>query len=118
MAKITWLGEDTKDTHGPNFNIWNGVKFPKGKAVEVENQWMIDVAKSNQFYKVTGNEPPKKAQEQQHEKEKQETAKADQEEKQKAKEYDFREAEKGSGYSPKKRVRKSKRVAAGHAHRE
>lgn len=53
MAKITWLGEDTDTVAGPSFNVWNGVKFPKGKAVEVNDAHMIAKARGNQFYEVT-----------------------------------------------------------------
>jgi hypothetical protein len=48
MVKITWLGEGD----GPKENRWNGIVFPVGQAVEVEDEHMIRKAKGNRFYKV------------------------------------------------------------------
>jgi outer membrane biosynthesis protein TonB len=59
MAKVTWLGEDTATTPGPSFNTWNGIKFPKGKAVEVTDAHMLAKAKANRFYKVAEQAAPK-----------------------------------------------------------
>jgi hypothetical protein len=61
MAKVTWTGEDDLHTHadgspgaGPSFTVWNGVKFPKGEAVEVTNAVAVKKAKGNRFFKVEG----------------------------------------------------------------
>lgn len=65
MAKVTWLGEDTKDIPGPSFNMWGKYKFPKGRAVEVTDEDILSQARTNQFYRVveqqakaTGTPPP------------------------------------------------------------
>lgn len=49
-VKITWLGAKGE----PDSNIWNGIVFEKGKAVEVTDEHMINKARTNQFYKVEG----------------------------------------------------------------
>jgi hypothetical protein len=57
MAKLTWLGED--DLHdgvaGPSFCVgFGGIKFPKGKPVEVTDKSIIERAKKNHFFEVEG----------------------------------------------------------------
>lgn len=50
---ITWLGEDdSHDGEGPEANEWRGITFVKGQPVEVDDQFMIEKAKSNPFYLV------------------------------------------------------------------
>lgn len=96
MAKITWLGE--KD--GPSHIIWNGIMFPKGQAVEVDDVHIVNKAKGNHFYQV---------EERRHVeiKEGEEGKEEGKEEGEKA--YHYSQAEKGSGYVPvKKKVRKKK----------
>lgn len=63
-AKVTWLGEDDlhEEGNGPKSNAWNGIVFPKGEPVEVDQPAMIAKAKVNKFYAVEGfkvqkNEP-------------------------------------------------------------
>jgi hypothetical protein len=57
-ALITWLGEDelhldeAGNGNGPRFNTWNGVRFELGEPVLVENEHMIEKAKTNRFYRV------------------------------------------------------------------
>lgn len=65
MAKVTWLGEDElhhrhtgtgevlMEAGGPSFTTWNGVKFPKGVAVEVTNELALAKARGNKYFKVT-----------------------------------------------------------------
>jgi len=48
MAKITWKGE----AEGPLSCTWNGITFPVGRAVEVDDPWMIAKARGNPFFKV------------------------------------------------------------------
>ena len=127
MAKITWLGEDdlANDIPGPSFNTWNGIRFPKGVAVEVADEYMVAKARENQFYKVTGDEPkinkiPKEIKEAAHAQEKtqehpewlQNQAQKKVERQEQGQGYDYRQAEKATGYSPKKKDRKAKR--SGH----
>ena len=50
MAKITWKGE----AEGPPSCTWNGIAFPAGRAVEVDDPWMIAKARGNQYFKVEG----------------------------------------------------------------
>ena len=55
MAKITWKGED--DLHnggaGPSFtHAFDGIKFPKGEAVEVRSHAFVQKAINNQFFDV------------------------------------------------------------------
>lgn len=76
MAKVIWKGED--DLHfaldekgekipaaGPSFTMWNGVKFEKGKPVEVTNETALKKARGNPFFDVVDEErrgpgrPPK-----------------------------------------------------------
>lgn len=56
MVKITWLGED--ELHdggaGPSFVTWRTIKFPKGVAVDVSNNEMIEGARANQYFDVEG----------------------------------------------------------------
>jgi hypothetical protein len=101
MTKVMWLGEDVP---GPSFNTWNGIKFPKGVAVDVTDQHMLGKARNNQYYKVIDDEEMK--QEDSHgESQTQGKEKVESE----AKEKDYRKGEKGTGYSPvKKKVRKKK----------
>jgi hypothetical protein len=61
MTKITWLGEDTDTEPGPSFNIWNGYKFPKGEAVEIDDPFMIAKARANQYYMIEGEAKPQEA---------------------------------------------------------
>lgn len=61
--KVIWIGEDHLhgDQAGPSFTTWGGVKFPKGEAVEVTDEYMIAKARGNQFFKVEEtNEPVKR----------------------------------------------------------
>jgi hypothetical protein len=56
---ITWLGED--DLHGagagPSFTMaMGGIKFEKGKAVEVKDKNFIARARKNPFFDVSGDE--------------------------------------------------------------
>lgn len=52
MAKVTWLGEDVGDHPGPSFVIWQGIKFPKGKGVEIPEGPVLAKARGNRFFKV------------------------------------------------------------------
>ena len=59
MAKLTWLGED--DLHegapGPSFCVaFGGIKFHKGKPVEVTDRDFIARARRNQFFEVEGED--------------------------------------------------------------
>jgi len=57
MAKITWLGDDEfRDGEpGPSFTTcFGGIKFPKGKPVEVTDPDFINRARKNQFFEVEG----------------------------------------------------------------
>jgi hypothetical protein len=59
MAMITWKGED--DLHGagagPSFTMaMGGIKFEKGKAVEVKDKNFIARARKNPFFEVEGDE--------------------------------------------------------------
>src|SRR5215211_2895540 len=53
MAMITWKGEGDD---GPRSNTWRGITFKEGQAVEIKDRWMIQKAKNNRFYEVTGDE--------------------------------------------------------------
>jgi hypothetical protein len=123
MAKITWLGEDdpVNDIPGPSWNTWNGIRFPKGQPVEINDAGMIASARQNQFYKVEEATKPREkideTQDQSQEQEQNEPTSLEQraqelaktvERKEQKKTYDYREAEKVSGYTPKKRGRKPK----------
>lgn len=123
MAKITWLGEDdpVNDIPGPSWNTWNGIRFPKGQPVEINDAGMIASARQNQFYRVEEATKPREkideTQDQSQEQEQNEPTSLEQraqelaktvERKEQKKTYDYREAEKVSGYTPKKRGRKPK----------
>lgn len=59
MAKVTWLGED--ELHGggagPSFTTaFDGVKFPKGEAVEVRIHAHVQKALNNQYFDVENPE--------------------------------------------------------------
>ena len=124
MAKITWLGEDTELLPGPSYNMWGLIKFPKGQPVEVTNPEMIASAKQNQFYKVEETKPREKASEAQDQSQEQEENKPTSleqraqelaktlERKEPKKDYDFREAEKVSGYTPKKKKGRPKKSSS------
>jgi hypothetical protein len=53
MTKITWKGE----AEGPPSCTWNGIAFPVGRAVEVDDPWMIAKARGNQYFKVEDEQP-------------------------------------------------------------
>jgi len=123
MVKITWLGEDdpVNDIPGPSWNTWNGIRFPKGQPVEINDAGMIASARQNQFYRVEEATKPREkideTQDQSQEQEQNEPTSLEQraqelaktvERKEQKKTYDYREAEKVSGYTPKKRGRKPK----------
>lgn len=103
MTKVIWLGEDTETVAGPSFNVWNGVKFPKGVEVEVTDPYMLGKLKGmgdNRFYKVIEDTK----QENSHGADLGEGQTQDE----KVKEQD-KDKDKGTGYSPvKKKVRKKK----------
>lgn len=55
MAQVIWKGEDhlhDDDRGGPTYTIWNGVKFPKGKPVEVNHPVALEKARGNPFFDV------------------------------------------------------------------
>lgn len=54
MAKITWLGEDIENgPAGPSHTIAHGgLKFEKGKSVNVTDKTLIAKAQANQFFEV------------------------------------------------------------------
>lgn len=57
MAKITWLGEDElHEPHGgagPSFtHALGGIKFHKGKAVDVRQHALVQKALNNPFFDV------------------------------------------------------------------
>jgi hypothetical protein len=111
MVKVTWLGEDTEEMPGPSYNVWNGIKFPKGTAVEVTDAYMIGKARTNQFFKVTEEETIMEAKnetETQVEGEGKLTAQAEVVSAQKAAE---RKTEKGTGYSPVEKKPGKKKTA-------
>lgn len=57
MAKVTWLGEDTEDYAGPSFTTcFGGIKFSKGKPVEITDPDSIARARRNQFFEVEGED--------------------------------------------------------------
>jgi hypothetical protein len=125
MAKITWLGEDDveRDIPGPSYNVWAGIKFYKGQPVEISDQWMIASAKQNQFYKVEEINPQEKSSETQDQGKEQEAEPLSLEQKAQAlkerlerkepkKDYDYREAEKVSGYTPKKKKGRPKKPSS------
>jgi len=51
MPKVTWLGEG-KD--GPQQMEWKGQIFKVGEAVDTEDDYIIQKAKNNKFFKVEG----------------------------------------------------------------
>lgn len=56
MAQLTWLGED--DLHGggagPSFTeAFGGIKFPKGKPVEVRTHGFVQKALNNPYFEVS-----------------------------------------------------------------
>ena len=54
MAKLTWLGPDDYEAGEtpPHTCTWNGVAFPRGEAVEVDDPDMIRKARGNRMFKV------------------------------------------------------------------
>jgi hypothetical protein len=54
MAKLVWLGEPESNNEGPRRNIWNGITFPRGEVVEVNNEHMIAKARRNPSFSVDG----------------------------------------------------------------
>jgi len=108
MISITWLGEDTETEAGPSFVIWNGVKFPKGEAVQVADAYMVAGARDNRFFRVD-EEERKRGQAQEAEIEKQETEKQEEA-------FDYSKAENKSGYSPKKQKRKKPKPSPTDGH--
>lgn len=54
MAKLIWLGEPDSEGEGPRHNTWNGITFPRGEEVEIDNPQMIAKARKNPFYSVDG----------------------------------------------------------------
>jgi hypothetical protein len=55
MAKVTWLGEDELHGNGagPSFTrAFGDIKFPKGEAVEVRSNAIVQKALGNQFFEV------------------------------------------------------------------
>ena len=120
MAKITWKGEDdpVNDIPGPSWNTWNGIRFPKGQPVEINDPGMIASARDNQFYIVAeGTRHGEKKDEAQDQGEKQKPPSLEEKAQDKErlernepeKDYDYREAEKVSGYSPKKKKGRPKK---------
>lgn len=64
MTTITWLGEDSAypDGNGPRYNEWNGVRFKIGEPMDMDKvdvprkAHMIEKARTNPFYEVSGDE--------------------------------------------------------------
>ena len=56
MAKLTWRGPDDYEAGEtpPSSCTWNGITFPVGVAVEVDNPTMIAKARGNRMFKVEG----------------------------------------------------------------
>jgi hypothetical protein len=55
MAKITWLGstEGYREGETPlDSCVWNGVLFTAGDKVEITDEWMINKARGNRFFRV------------------------------------------------------------------
>ena len=54
MAKITWLGEgDYKEGETPLSSCtWKGILFTAGDRVEISDEWMINKARGNRFFRV------------------------------------------------------------------
>ena len=59
MTKLTWRGPDDYEAGEtpPSSCTWNGITFPVGVAVEVDNPTMIAKARGNRMFKVE-DEPP------------------------------------------------------------
>lgn len=57
MATITWKGGDDP---AQEQLTWKGVVLPKGKAVEVEDEWMLRKASVNPIFEVSGYTPDPK----------------------------------------------------------
>jgi hypothetical protein len=110
MVRIIWKGEDTESVPGPSFNTWNGVRFEKGRPVEISDPAMIASARENQFYKVEDNAKTTQDEGQKFpaSEDKKEKLKKAGERKEFKKVYDYREGEKGTGYKPKKKKAKAK----------
>lgn len=49
MTSIIWVGEGDEPSH----IVWNGIVFPRGQAVPVDNPWMIAKARSNAYFTVS-----------------------------------------------------------------
>jgi hypothetical protein len=138
MTKVIWLGEDSEDEPGPSWMMWNGVKFRKDQPVEVTDAHMLAKARANRFYKVIEDKKPDQKEasmddmvdvkrvlkpgriyteqemrdEQTKAQEKELENKAqDLKEKVERKKYNYRQAEKGSGYSPQKPKAKKEKEA-------
>jgi hypothetical protein len=109
MALVTWLGEDTEREPGPSYNTWNGIRFPKGEPVEIADEHMIEVARTNQFYRVE-EQDEKKVQEIENDlaQEDKKKLKAALEREEFKKTYHYKDADKVSGYTPKKKRAKAK----------
>lgn len=110
MTKVIWLGEDQGDIPGPSFTTcYGGLKFSKGEPVELTDPDMIRRAKGNpNFNVIEGKQKEESHGESQTQKEQ---GKEQSEVKEQSK--DYRETEKGTGYSPvKKKVRKRKERTA------
>jgi hypothetical protein len=112
MVKITWLGEDSEEMPGPSYNTWNGIKFPKGQAVEVSDTYMIAKARKNQFFRVTEEETIMEAKEHEAETKIEGQGKIEAQAEVKKKEHDFRQTEKGTGYSPAEKKPSKKKIKA------
>ena len=127
MVKIIWKGEadEANDIPGPSWNTWNGIRFPRGQPVEISDPGMIASARQNQFYIVEEEASPVKPREKTHEasqdqsqeqeaeppslEQKAQELKERLERKEQKKDYDYREAEKVSGYAPKKKKGRPKK---------
>jgi len=62
MAKLTWLGtEDYREGETPLEScVWCGVLFTAFDKVDVSDQWMINKARGNRFFRVEeGNGSPR-----------------------------------------------------------
>ncbi len=102
MVKVMWLGEDTETMPGPSFTTCYGLKFPKDVPVEVTDSDALRRARGNLQFKVIEQEGSHGESQTQGEVKSEDKVKEE-------KDYDYREKEKGSGYSPvKKKVRKKK----------
>jgi hypothetical protein len=61
MAQLKWLGEDElhDGVAGPSFTTaFGGIKFPKGEAVEVQDEEIVAKARKNQYFAVSDNVEP------------------------------------------------------------